>query len=109
MYKGQLTYHPLKIGDHTFIGEKCVIEAASVGDHVYIGKGAVVGKMCIIKDLVKVLEGAVLPPGMVVASGFVVGGRPARVVGEVGEGWGGKEGVEGGDLRELWRSVGQNA
>ena len=89
-----------------YIGEGCVIEAASIGDHVYVGKGAVVGRMAIIKDGVKVLEGAVVPTGMVVASGSVVGGAPGRVVGEVGDGWGMYEGMEGGDMRELWRSVG---
>ena len=88
------------------MGEGCVIEAASVGDHVHVGKGAVVGRMAIVKDWVRVLEGAVVPAGMVVASGSVVGGRPARVVGEVGDGWGFHEGMEGGDMRELWRGVG---
>ena len=88
MYKGQLSFHPLKIGEHVFVGQGAIIEAASIGDHVHIGKGAVVGRMVILKDWVKVLEGAVLPMGMVVASGCVVGGRPARVVGEVGDGWG---------------------
>ena len=83
-----------------------MIEAASIGDHVHVGNGAVVRKMAIIKDRVKVLEGAVVPTGMVVASGSVVGGRPARVVGDVGDGWGMFEGMEGGDMRELWRSVG---
>ena len=106
LHKGAVSYHPLKIGDHTFIGERCIIEAASIGDHVFIGKGAVVGKMVIIKDWVKVLEGAVLAAGTVVPSGCVVGGRPARAVGEVGDGWGMHEGMEGGDMRELWRSVG---
>ena len=66
------------------------------------------GPLCILRDYVKVLEGAVLPPGMVVASGLVVGGRPARVVGEGGEGWGMGDGVEveGGEGRERWRGVG---
>ncbi|KAL9103027.1 MAG: hypothetical protein Q9163_001886 [Psora crenata] len=107
LHKGQMVYHPLKIGDHVFVGERCVLEAASVGDHVHIGPGAVLGKMCILKDCVKVLPGAVLPAGMVVPSGSVVGGRPARVLGEVGDGWGATEGMEGGDMRELWKSVGQ--
>ena len=83
-----------------------MVEAASIGDHVHIGKGAVIGRMAIIKDGVKVLEGAVVPRGMVVASGSVVGGQPARVVGDVGDGWGMYEGMEGGNMRELWRSVG---
>lgn len=61
---------------------------------------------------------------MVIASGSVVGGQPARVVGDVGEGWGVSAGgsgggggsglslgggedkwIEGGDLRELVRSI----
>lgn len=62
--------------------------------------------MCILKDYCKVLEGSVLSEGCVVASGSVVGGRPARVVGECGEGWGVGEGVEGGEGRERWRAVG---
>lgn len=107
IYKGSLSFHPLKIGEHTFIGEGSVIEAASVGDHVVLGKGVVLGNMSIVKDWVKVLDGAVVPGGMVIASGSVVGGRPARMIGELGDGWGvGGDGVEGGDLREIWRSVG---
>ena len=106
LHRGLISYHPLKIGEHTYIGPGCVIEAASLGDHVHIGAGAVVGKMCIVKDGVKILPGSVLPMGMVVGSGSVVGGRPGRVVGEVGEGWGVGDGVEGGDLREVWRGVG---
>jgi dynactin-5 len=49
---------------------------------------------------------------MVVPPGVVVGGRPARIVGEVGEGWGvvvggggPEEWVEGGDLRGVVRSI----
>ena len=83
-----------------------MVEAVSIGDHVVVGAGAVVGKNVVLKDGVKVLEGCVVPAGMVVASGSVVGGRPGRVVGEVGDGWGMYEGMEGGDMRELWRGVG---
>lgn len=80
---------------------------------------------CIIRDNVKVLPHSVVPANMVIPSNSVVGGRPARVVGELGEGWGvvagagagglgglggpgggqGVEWVEGGDLRELVRSI----
>ena len=106
MYKGLTTFHPLKIGEHVYIGPNATIEAASIGDHVHIGAGTVVGRMAIIKDWVKILEGCVVPAGMVVASGSVIGGRPGRMVGELGDGWGHGDGVEGGDLRELWRAVG---
>lgn len=83
-----------------------MLEAASVGDHVHIGRGAVVGRMCVVKDWARVLEGSVVAAGTVVMSGMVFGGRPAREVGVVGEGWGAHEGMEGGDLRERWRGVG---
>lgn len=92
-----------------FIGKNCIIEAALIESHCWVGEGAVVGKLAILKEGCKILEGTVVPNGMVVPSGAVVGGRPGRVVGELGVGWGvgvGGEEVEGGDLRELWRSVG---
>jgi len=70
---------------------------------------------CIVRENVKVLPNTVVPGLMVVPPGCVVGGRPGRVVGEVGEGWGvspgvagggtGEGWVEGGDLRELVRSI----
>jgi len=105
LHRGVYSYYPLKIGDHVFIGENCFVEAAVVGSNVHISRGSVIGKFAIIKDCVKVLEGTVVPAGMVVPSFSVVGGRPGRVVGEVGDGWGVGEGSEGGDLRELWRSI----
>ncbi|EEP75323.1 hypothetical protein UREG_00169 [Uncinocarpus reesii 1704] len=104
--RGVHSYYPLKIGDHVFIGERSVIEAATIGNHVHVGKDAVVGCMAILKDFVVVLDGAVVPPGMVVPSFCVVGGAPARVVGEVGEGFG-IEGAEGGMARERYRMVGR--
>ena len=106
MFKGVVSFHPLKIGEHVFVGQGSIIEAASIGDHVHIGAGSVIGRMAILKEWVEVLEGSVVPAGMVVASGSVIGGRPARYLGDVGDGWGVGEGVEGGDQRELWRSVG---
>lgn len=110
LHRGLYSYYPLKIGDHVFIGENTVVEAAVIGSNVHIGRDCVIGKFVILKDCVKVLEGTVVPQGLVVPSFSVVGGRPGRVVGEVGDGWGvgegvGRGGVEGGDLRELWRSI----
>jgi dynactin-5 len=77
------------------------VEAALIGSHVHIGSNAVVGKFVIIKDFVRILDGAVVPPNMVIPSFSIVAGRPARVVGELAEGE-----IEGFDLREVYRSVG---
>ena len=106
LHRGVHSYYPLKIGDHVFVGERAVVEAASVGNHVHIGKEVVLGGMAILKDFAVVLDGAVVPAGMVVPSWCVVGGRPARILGEVGEGYG-VEGAEGGLARERYRLVGR--
>lgn len=109
---GEVAYYPMKIGENVFIGPGAFVSAASMGSHVWIGKGAVIGNGVIIQDVVKILEGSVLAAGMVVPHGFVVGGRPARLLGELPAGWGvsgatGEAGewVEGGELRELIRSI----
>ena len=100
-----MSYHQLKIGEHVFVGPDCVIEAASIGDRVHIGARSVVGRFAILKDSCRILEGTIVPAGMVVASGCVVGGRPGRIVGEVGDGYGMGEGM-GGELRQLWKRTG---
>ena len=104
LHRGKTSYHPLKIGEHVFVGPNCVIEAASIGDRVHIGTGSVLGRFAILKEGCRVLEGTVVPGGMVVPSGCVIGGRPGRVLGDVGDGYG--FGEMGGDLRELWRRTG---
>jgi len=97
------TYLPLRLGDHVFVGEGAVIQAATVGSHVHIGREVVVGEFAIIKDYVRVLDGAVIPPNMVIPSFSIVAGQPARIVGEVPEG-----GHEAFELRELYKTVGNN-
>jgi dynactin-5 len=105
----------------TVSGPGCTIQAISISSHVHIGEKVTINQFAIVKENVKILPNTVIPANMVIASGSVVGGRPARVIGEVGEGWGVSGGgsggglgvggggeekwVEGGDLRELVRSI----
>jgi dynactin-5 len=109
--RGQWTYYPLKIGDNVFIGPGSHIASLSISSNVHIGPGCVLSNSCVIKEYCKLLPGTVVPPAMVIPPGSIVAGKPARIVGEVGEGWGqpgGEEGVdwrEGGDLRPLVRSI----
>ena len=88
------------MGDHVFVGDGAVVEAASVGSHVHIGKGAVLGRFAIVKDAVWIVDGAVLPPNMVVPPFSVVAGCPASVVAELPEGE-----YDGLDLREAYRRM----
>ena len=60
-----------------------------------------IGKFAIIKDYVRILDGTVVPPNMVVPSFSIVAGRPGRVVGEIAEGE-----IDGMDLRDIYRTVG---
>ena len=98
LHRGQFSHHPLKIGDNVYIGPGAIVEAASLESNVWIGAGAIVGRLATVRAGAKVLEGTVIPPNMVVGAGDVVGGKPARKVGETG--WG--DGWEG---REAWRSI----
>lgn len=102
-HRSIFTYMPLRIGDHVFVGQNTVVQAASVGSHIYIGNNAVVGEFAIIKDYVRILDGSVVPPNMVIPSFSIVAGQPARVIGEIPEG-----GQEQFELRELYKTVGNN-
>lgn len=110
---GEVAYYPMKIAEHTLIGPGAFVAAASVGSYVHVGRGAVIENGCVVKDAVKILDGAVVTAGMNLPSGVVVGGVPARVIGELPDGWGApapgaaREGewTEGGELRELVRSI----
>ncbi|KAG9255833.1 trimeric LpxA-like protein [Emericellopsis atlantica] len=103
-YKGQFSHMPMRIGHHVFIGQDTVVQAATIGDHVRIGKNCVIGEFAIIKECVEVLDGAVVPPNMVIPNYSIVAGQPARVVGEVPEGGGPEE----NGLRGLYSTVGNN-
>jgi dynactin-5 len=67
---------------------------------VHIGANVVVGKFALIKDFVKILDGTVVPPNMVIPSFSIVAGRPGVVVGEIAEGE-----IDGFDVRERYRAV----
>ncbi|KAG6135263.1 hypothetical protein E4U09_002652 [Claviceps aff. purpurea] len=103
LYKGSYTYMPLRLGDHVFVGQNSVVQAATIGNHVRIGRDCTVNEFAIVKDYVRILDGAVVPSFMVIPSFSVVAGRPARVVGEVAEGE-----VEDFELREAYKSVGNS-
>ncbi|KAH6656113.1 dynactin subunit 5 [Truncatella angustata] len=100
IYKGAFTFMPLRLGDHVYIGEGTVVQAATVGSHVHIGSDVAVGEFAIIKDYVRILDGTIIPANMVIPSFSIVAGQPARIVGEVPEG-----GHEAFELRDLYKTV----
>ena len=85
MVKQQFKFIPMTIGSHTFIGDKCVIEAAVIGTGCHISNNCILSKRCILKDFVLVLEGSVVSSDMVIPPFAIVGGNPAQIVGEQSE------------------------
>ena len=39
-----MQFFPVSLGNHTYVGERTVVEALKVGSHVYIGRDCVIGK-----------------------------------------------------------------
>ncbi|GAO47463.1 dynactin, subunit p25 [Saitoella complicata NRRL Y-17804] len=74
-YKGQLSYYPIKIGDHVHIGANTTIEAAQIGSNVIIGKNCIIGKFAIIKDCVRIDDNTHIPAGMVIPPLSLVSAR----------------------------------
>lgn len=101
--RSAFTFMPLRIGDHVFVGAGTVVQAASIGSHVHIGAKVAVGEFAIIKDYVRILDGTIVPPHMVIPSFSIVAGQPARLIGEVPEG-----GIDAFELRDLYKTVGNN-
>jgi len=90
----------MKIGDHVFIGEGSVVEAAVVGNWVKIGRDCVIGKFAIIKDCVRIEDGTVIAPNTVIPSFSLVRGRPGVVVEELPE-----TAPEELDLKQIYRLI----
>ena len=44
-----VAFFPFTMGDHVFVGEKAVVNAAVVGSYVYIGKNAIIVSIIFVK------------------------------------------------------------
>lgn len=80
-----VAFFPLHIGDHVFIGEDSVINAAQVGSFVHVGKNCVIGRRSILKDCCAIADNTVLPPETVVPPFTLFAGSPGRFYGELPE------------------------
>lgn len=72
--------NPLKVGQKTVFGHKCIAIGAEIGNLCEIGNGVImlpgskIGDMCIFG------EGTLIPEDMVIPDGSVVVGRPGRII-----------------------------
>uniref|UniRef100_A0A3B4UR76 Dynactin subunit 5 n=1 Tax=Seriola dumerili TaxID=41447 RepID=A0A3B4UR76_SERDU len=85
LFPTRVAFFPLHIGDHVFIEEDCVVNAAQIGSYVHIGKNCVIGRRCVLKDCCKILDNTVLPPETVVPPFTVFSGCPGLFSGELPE------------------------
>jgi len=69
-------YLPMKLGDHIYIGNQTIVEAAQIGSYVSIGSNVQIGKFAIIKDCVRIEDDTVIPPNAVIPSFSIVSGKP---------------------------------
>ncbi|CAH0715722.1 unnamed protein product, partial [Brenthis ino] len=75
-----VAFFPLQMGDHVYVGENTVVNAAVVGSYVYIGKNVVIGRRCVLKDCCMIEDNSVLPAETVVPSFARYSGNPARLI-----------------------------
>ncbi len=75
-----IQFLPSLIGNHTRIGNNCVIESASIGSCVYIANNVVISKRVIVKDCCYIEEGTVIAPDMVIPPFSRVGGCPGKLM-----------------------------
>ncbi|CAN5373234.1 gamma carbonic anhydrase family protein [soil metagenome] len=69
---------PCTIGDDVTIGHGAIVHGTNVGSRVLIGMGAVILSRSTVADEVLIAAGAVVPEEMVVRSGALVAGVPAK-------------------------------
>ncbi|OWF43607.1 dynactin subunit 5-like [Mizuhopecten yessoensis] len=80
-----VAFFPLHIGDHVFIDEDSIVNAAQVGSYVHIGKNCVIGRRCVLKDCCAIADNTVLPPETVVPPFTVFSGSPGQFTAELPE------------------------
>ena len=80
-----VAFFPLQIGDHVYIGEGSIVNAAVVSSYVYIGKNVIIGRRCVLKDCCYIEDNSIVPPETVVPTFTRFSGSPAKRTGELPE------------------------
>ena len=70
------------IGNRVTIGHRVLVHGATLHDDCFIGMGATLLDGAVVEPLGFVAAGALIPPGMVVKSGWLAIGSPAKLLRE---------------------------
>lgn len=73
---------PLDVGRRVTIGHGAVVHGCTIHDDARIGAGAVILNGAVVGRGSSVAAGGVVPPGMRVDDRTIVGGVPARIIGQ---------------------------
>lgn len=71
------------IGNDVSIGHNAIVHGCTIHDEVLIGMGAIVMDLAIVQKHVIVAAGAVVLENMILESGWIYGGTPARKLKEL--------------------------
>ena len=75
--------YPLVIGDDVTLAHQAMLHGCVVGNRVLVGIQSVIMDGVRVEDDVIVAAGSLVPPGKVLAGGWLYRGRPARPVREL--------------------------
>ncbi len=71
---------PLIVGDYVTVGHKVLLHACNIGNDCLIGMGSIVMDEVVIEDRVMIGAGSIIPPGKLLASGYLYLGSPCKRV-----------------------------
>ena len=66
------------IGNYVSIAHNAIVHGCTIGNEVLIGMGAIVMDNAVVPDRVIVAAGAIVTQGMVLESGYIYAGAPAK-------------------------------
>ena len=72
--------HALVIGEEVTVGHQAILHGCNIGNRVLIGMGATIMDDAVVEDNVIVAAGSLVPPGKMLASGYLYKGSPAQTV-----------------------------
>ena len=67
----------LHIGSQVTIGHKALLHGCRIGNQCLIGMGSIITDNAVVEDQVIIGSGSLVPPGKVLASGYLYLGNPA--------------------------------
>ena len=68
----------LHIGNQVTVGHKALLHGCRIGNQCLVGMGSIVTDNAVVEDRVIIGSGSLVPPGKVLASGYLYLGNPAQ-------------------------------